>query len=268
MLYAWHFGHSFDAVASVCGFIVEDTDETGIFKEIDEANFYALNLQACAFLKVSYQFLALVGSDESNIIVFDVSAATGAHELAAFEEPCHTYEDEVDEDNRHQSEAVPVVGLGVILCTAESIDDAYGNKHEEVRHLADGNCFCAEAHDAEDGKQAHRCSEVHAVALHEAYKQEDAQGHEDEDEHIVASAAVRIVEATRYDGDNHQVDDEAHYERDEVLGVEERQAYQITQLIVNVVEKVHIYKLDNVSFGFNRLAAFVLPACPNISCAY
>ena len=128
----------------------------------------------------------------------------------------------------------------MILSPTQRIYDTHGNEHKEIRHLANGHSLRTETHNAENGKQAHCGTQIHAIALHQADQQEDAGRHQNKDEHIIASLTAREVKTACNDAYYCQVDDETHHQRDEMLRVEECQPNKITQLIVNVVKEIHI----------------------------
>ena len=68
------------------------------------------------------------------------------------------------------------------------------NEHEQICHLADRYCLSAETHDAEDGEETHCGAECHSASFHQTHEQEEAHGHQDEDEHEVAAQAAGIIE--------------------------------------------------------------------------
>ena len=48
--------------------------------------------------------------------------------------------------------------------------------------------------EAEDGEETHCGAECHSASFHQTHEQEDAHGHQDEDEHEVAAQAAGIIE--------------------------------------------------------------------------
>ena len=104
---ARHLGHLLEAVTAISRVVVEDADEAAVLEEIYHAYLDTIYFQPCALLQVSLQLLALVGSDEGDIVVADVPAASSAYELAALEEPGHAQEYKVDEQDGDDAEAVP-----------------------------------------------------------------------------------------------------------------------------------------------------------------
>ena len=97
----------------------------------------------------------------------------------------------------------------MIYRTPHGIDHAHSHQHEEISHLSDGHSFRAITDNAENGKQAECSSCVHQIIFHQGHKHEDADGHDDKYEHIIAAITLGEIEATCDNGHHYKVYDEA-----------------------------------------------------------
>lgn len=130
--------------------LIEDAQHGHVGQKIDGANFYAVDLDAEAFLQIGDEFCTVFRLYEIYVVVFYQFAADIVRSEHVFADPGAADEDSVD-DQLFQKGEVLTLSVRYTECDEE----------EQVSHLADRNAFSTVAHDSENGEQSQGSADAH-----------------------------------------------------------------------------------------------------------